>query len=163
MQRRKFLRAAAVGGGAVAAAGVATPAIAQSMPELKWRLTSSFPKSLDTLYGAAESFAKKLAGLTDNKFQVRVFAAGEIVPGLQAWGQARRRAPAARGRRHLSGAGARRDRRRGRGGAVRRRETGFKQGRAVLLLPGILGGGPADPASHRQAALGCVAARLQAR
>ena len=84
MQRRKFLRAAAVGGGAVAATSVAAPAIAQSMPELKWRLTSSFPKSLDTLYGAAESFAKKLAGLTDNKFQVRVFAAGEIVPGLQA-------------------------------------------------------------------------------
>jgi len=85
MQRRKFLRTAAAGGAAAAAAaGVAAPAIAQSMPELKWRLTSSFPKSLDTLYGAAESFSKKLAGLTDNKFQVRVFAAGEIVPGLQA-------------------------------------------------------------------------------
>src|SRR5882762_6310782 len=84
MQRRKFLRTGAVGGAAVAATGLAAPAIAQSMPELKWRLTSSFPKSLDTLYGAAESFAKKVAGLTDNKFQVRVFAAGEIVPGLQA-------------------------------------------------------------------------------
>jgi TRAP-type mannitol/chloroaromatic compound transport system substrate-binding protein len=54
------------------------------MPELKWRLTSSFPKSLDTLYGAAESFSKKLAAITDNKFQVRVFAPGEIVPALQA-------------------------------------------------------------------------------
>src|SRR5258708_28328135 len=81
MQRRKFLKTAGLG---AAATSVAAPAIAQSMPELKWRLTSSFPKSLDTLYGAAESFAKKLAGLTDNKFQVRVFAAGEIVPGLQA-------------------------------------------------------------------------------
>ncbi|MGH2322707.1 twin-arginine translocation signal domain-containing protein, partial [Enterococcus faecalis] len=49
MQRRRFLKSTAVAGAAV---GVATPAIAQSMPELKWRLASSFPKSLDTLYGA---------------------------------------------------------------------------------------------------------------
>ena len=85
MQRRKFLRTGALGAAGVASvSSLAAPAIAQSMPELKWRLTSSFPKSLDTLYGASESFAKKLAGLTDNKFQVRVFAGGEIVPGLQA-------------------------------------------------------------------------------
>jgi TRAP-type mannitol/chloroaromatic compound transport system substrate-binding protein len=54
------------------------------MPEVKWRLTSSFPKSLDTLYGAGETFAKYVAEATDNKFQVQVFASGEIVPGLQA-------------------------------------------------------------------------------
>ena len=84
MQRRKFLRTAGVGGGAVAAAGtLAAPAVAQSMPEVKWRLASSFPKSLDTIYGAGEFFAKRVAALTDNKFQIRVFAAGEIVPGLQ--------------------------------------------------------------------------------
>src|SRR5450631_4145503 len=84
MQRRKFLRTAGVGGATIAAAGaLAAPAIAQSMPELKWRLTSSFPKSLDTLYGAAEHMAKVVAEATDNKFQIHVFAAGEIVPGLQ--------------------------------------------------------------------------------
>ena len=84
MQRRKFLRTAGVGGAVVAAAGtLAAPAIAQSMPEIKWRLASSFPKSLDTIYGAGEYFAKRVAALTDNKFQIRVFAAGEIVPGLQ--------------------------------------------------------------------------------
>ena len=54
------------------------------MPELKWRLTSSFPKSLDTIYGAAEVFAKAVAEASDNRFQIQVFAAGEIVPGLQA-------------------------------------------------------------------------------
>jgi TRAP-type mannitol/chloroaromatic compound transport system substrate-binding protein len=81
MKRREFLKAAGVG---VAATAVAAPAIAQSMPELKWRLTSSFPKSLDTLYGGAEVFAKAVAEATDNKFQIQVFAAGEIVPGLQA-------------------------------------------------------------------------------
>src|SRR6266567_5388310 len=84
MQRRKFLRTAGVGGATIAAAGTfAAPAIAQSMPELKWRLASSFPKSLDTIFGAGEDFAKRVAALTDNKFQIRVFAAGEIVPGLQ--------------------------------------------------------------------------------
>jgi TRAP-type mannitol/chloroaromatic compound transport system substrate-binding protein len=81
MKRRQFLRGAGV---AAAAAAVAKPAIAQSAPELKWRLTSSFPKSLDTLYGAAETFSRFCAEATDNKFQVQIFAAGEIVPGLQA-------------------------------------------------------------------------------
>ena len=46
-------------------------------------MTASWPKSLDTLYGTCESFAKYVAEATDNKFQVQVFAAGEIVPGLQ--------------------------------------------------------------------------------
>jgi TRAP-type mannitol/chloroaromatic compound transport system substrate-binding protein len=54
------------------------------MPELKWRLTTSFPKSLDTLHGGAEVFAKAVAEATDNKFQIQVFAAGEIVPPFQA-------------------------------------------------------------------------------
>jgi len=81
MKRRQFLSAASVG---LATATVASPAIAQSMPETKWRLSSSFPKSLDTIYGAGEVFAKAVAEATDNKFQIQVFAAGEIVPGLQA-------------------------------------------------------------------------------
>jgi TRAP-type mannitol/chloroaromatic compound transport system substrate-binding protein len=84
MKRREFLKAAGLTGTAAAAAGVAMPAIAQSMPDLKWRLTSSYPKSLDTLYGTAETFAKAVAELTDNRFQIQVFAAGEIVPALQA-------------------------------------------------------------------------------
>src|SRR6187455_3863646 len=81
MKRREFLKTAGAG---LAASAVAAPAIAQSMPETKWRLTSSFPKSLDTIYTSAETFAKLVAEATDNKFQIQVFAAGEIVPGLQA-------------------------------------------------------------------------------
>uniref|UniRef100_UPI0013D8F09B twin-arginine translocation signal domain-containing protein n=1 Tax=Stenotrophomonas maltophilia TaxID=40324 RepID=UPI0013D8F09B len=75
MERRTFIKTASV---AAAATAVAAPAVAQSAPEVKWRMTSSFPKSLDTIYGAAEVFAKAVADMTDNKFQVQVFAAGEI-------------------------------------------------------------------------------------
>jgi TRAP-type mannitol/chloroaromatic compound transport system substrate-binding protein len=81
MKRRQFL--AALGTGAAAAA-IAKPAIAQSAPELKWRMTSSFPKSLDTLWGASETISKFAAEATDNKFQIEIFAAGEIIPALQA-------------------------------------------------------------------------------
>ncbi len=82
MKRREFLKAA--GAGVAASTVVAAPAIAQSMPEVKWRCTTSWPKSLDTIYGAVEIFSKAVAEATDNKFQIQVFAAGEIVPGLQA-------------------------------------------------------------------------------
>jgi TRAP-type mannitol/chloroaromatic compound transport system substrate-binding protein len=81
MKRRQFLGATGAG---LAAAVIASPAIAQSSPEVKWRLTSSFPKSLDTIFGACEVFAKTVGAATDNKFQIQCFAAGEIVPGLQA-------------------------------------------------------------------------------
>lgn len=80
MKRRTFMQTAGVG---LAASAIAAPAIAQSLPEIKWRCASSFPKSLDTIYGAAEIVAKRVAEITDNKFQMRVFAGGEIVPGLQ--------------------------------------------------------------------------------
>src|SRR5258708_36840428 len=82
MKRREFLKAAGVG---IATSTIAAPAIAQSMPELRWRLTASWPKSLDTLYGGCEYFAKRIAEITANRFQIPVFAAGEIVPGLQGW------------------------------------------------------------------------------
>jgi TRAP-type mannitol/chloroaromatic compound transport system substrate-binding protein len=80
MQRRSFLKKAAAG---VAAGAVAAPAIAQSNPSIQWRLAASWPKSLDTLFGGADLVAKRVGELTDGKFQIRAFAAGEIVPALQ--------------------------------------------------------------------------------
>ena len=81
MKRRDFIKATGLG---VAGAAIAAPAIAQSTPEIKWRMTTSWPKSLDTLFGGAVIMAKAVAEATDNKFQIEVFAGGEIVPGLQA-------------------------------------------------------------------------------
>src|SRR5215469_11344826 len=81
MNRRHFLTATAIGAGA-GVSSIAMPAIAQSMPQIRWRLATSWPKSLDTLYGSCEVFAKRVAEITDNRFQLQLFAAGEIVPGL---------------------------------------------------------------------------------
>ncbi|MBI4192223.1 MAG: TRAP transporter substrate-binding protein [Betaproteobacteria bacterium] len=80
MKRRAFLKKAAVG---LAAGAVAAPAIAQSQPGIKWRMASSFPKSLDALFGTAEQIASRVSKLTEGKFEIRVFAAGEILPALQ--------------------------------------------------------------------------------
>jgi TRAP-type mannitol/chloroaromatic compound transport system substrate-binding protein len=80
MHRRKFLAAGSVG---LAASTIAAPAIAQSTPAINWRMACSWPKSLDTIFGGAEYFAQRLGEMTDQKFQVRVFAGGEIVPPLQ--------------------------------------------------------------------------------
>jgi TRAP-type mannitol/chloroaromatic compound transport system substrate-binding protein len=86
MKRREFLKQAGLGAAAGAAGAVALKeAIAQTpgLPTLQWRLAASWPKSLDTLFGGAELVARRVGELTDGKFQIRAFAAGEIVPALQ--------------------------------------------------------------------------------
>jgi TRAP-type mannitol/chloroaromatic compound transport system substrate-binding protein len=81
LKRRRFLQGAGL---SVAAAGVAAPAVAQSMPDVRWRLTSSFPRQLDTIFGTAQTLSRYLAEATDNRFQIQTFPAGELVGGLQA-------------------------------------------------------------------------------
>lgn len=85
MDRRSFIKkTGAVGAGAAAATALAAPAIAQTMPKVTWRCTSGFPKALDTIYGAAETFADSVRESTDGNFDIQVFAAGEIVGTLEA-------------------------------------------------------------------------------
>lgn len=81
MERRKFLQNAGMAG--ILAAGAA-PAVVNAQAAIKWRLTSSFPKSLDTIYGGAEVMANRVRAITGGKFDIQVFAGGEIAPGLQA-------------------------------------------------------------------------------
>ena len=83
MKRREFLKKAGLGAAAGTAAGIAAPALAQTAPTITWRMASSFPKALDTIYGASEIIVKRVAEITEGKFQIRLFAGGEIVPGLQ--------------------------------------------------------------------------------
>ncbi|PZQ48520.1 MAG: ABC transporter substrate-binding protein [Rhodovulum sulfidophilum] len=82
MERRKFLKTAATG--AALAAPLAAPAIAQEAPVVRWRLTSGFPRSLDTIFGAAEIFAEHCKQMSGGKIEIQVFPAGEIVPTPQA-------------------------------------------------------------------------------
>ncbi|TGD43928.1 ABC transporter substrate-binding protein [Pseudotabrizicola sediminis] len=85
MDRRSFIRKAAIGGSAIAASStLAAPLVAQTTPKVNWRLTSSFPKSLDTIYGASDTLSKYLSEATDGNFTMQVFPAGELVPGLEA-------------------------------------------------------------------------------
>ncbi|KAA0970981.1 ABC transporter substrate-binding protein [Aureimonas fodinaquatilis] len=85
MDRRHFiLKSGLAGGAALAGATLAAPAIAQESPSIRWRMTSSFPNTLDTLFGSSQFFAKSVSDLTDGKFRIDVFPAGELVPGLAA-------------------------------------------------------------------------------
>jgi TRAP-type mannitol/chloroaromatic compound transport system substrate-binding protein len=80
LSRRHFGQIAALGGALAAAA----PARAQQAgPTVKWRLASSFPKNVDALWGAAPTVARLVGEMSDGKFIIQPFAAGEIVPGLQ--------------------------------------------------------------------------------
>ena len=80
MKRRNFLKGVALGG---ASTVVAAPAIAQQSPSIKWRMATSWPKSLDTIYGSAAAMCQRIGQLTDGRFEVVPFAAGEIVGAAQ--------------------------------------------------------------------------------
>jgi TRAP-type mannitol/chloroaromatic compound transport system substrate-binding protein len=79
MERRSFVRGAGLAG--VLAAGAA-PAVVHAQANIRWRLASSFPKSLDTIFGSAEIFAKKVSDMTGGKFQISSHAGGELMPPL---------------------------------------------------------------------------------
>ena len=78
MQRRDFLRSAAVG---VTASTLATPAIAQPVSDMSWRLVSGFERPLPLLQSGAEIFARQLTELTDGRFRA------EIVPAIKPVGE----------------------------------------------------------------------------
>jgi TRAP-type mannitol/chloroaromatic compound transport system substrate-binding protein len=74
MERRRFFR------GGLAGVLTAAPVVAAGQPEVHWRLASSFPRSLDTLFGTSETFAKKVGELTGGRFRISTHAGGELVP-----------------------------------------------------------------------------------
>ena len=79
MERRSFVRGAGMAG--ILAAGAA-PAIVHAQTTIRWRLASSFPKSLDTLFGVADVFAKHVSDMTGGKFVISTHAAGELMPAF---------------------------------------------------------------------------------
>jgi len=101
MERRKFLTGTSLGVAAgagllLAACGkkeepakkeaaapvTAAPAVAAGLPAIRWRLASSFPKALDTIYGAADVFAAAVKDITGGKFEISVHAGGELMPAF---------------------------------------------------------------------------------
>ena len=83
MERRSFVKKAAAGASVGAAAVAPTLAQTADLPTIGWRLASSFPKNLDTIFGASDLFTKRVAQLTDGKFTIRAFSTGKIVPVLE--------------------------------------------------------------------------------
>ncbi|HWH72828.1 MAG TPA: TRAP transporter substrate-binding protein [Methylibium sp.] len=79
MQRRSFMHSTGLAG--VLAAGAA-PALVHAQSNIRWRLASSFPKSLDTIYGSAETFVRRVAEMSGGKFQITVHAGGELMPAF---------------------------------------------------------------------------------
>ena len=77
--RRRLLQKGTLG---LSAAAIAPSAFSQTGPSIRWRLASSFPKSLDTIYGGAEVLSKRLNEITGGKFQISVHAAGELMPAF---------------------------------------------------------------------------------
>ena len=76
MDRRSVIKNAGLAG--VLAAGAAPAVHAQAA--IRWRLSSSFPKALDTIHGAADVFAQNVKAMSGGKFEISVHAAGEITP-----------------------------------------------------------------------------------
>ena len=95
MKRREFLEKTLTGAAAAGTAAMAGCVANPGRPSaegstavitgerVKWRLASSFPRSLDTIYGGAEVLAERVSAMTDGRFEIRLYPAGEIVPGLQ--------------------------------------------------------------------------------
>jgi TRAP-type mannitol/chloroaromatic compound transport system substrate-binding protein len=79
MERRSFVRGAGLAG--VLAAGAA-PAIVHAQANIRWRMASSFPRSLDTIFGAGEAFCKKVGEMTGGKFDISIHAGGELMPAF---------------------------------------------------------------------------------
>lgn len=82
MKRRDFLTKAGLGAAAGAAVTTA-PYVHASSPNIHWRMPTSWPTALDTIYGGAEHVAKRVGELTGGKFSIRPYASGELVGGLQ--------------------------------------------------------------------------------
>jgi TRAP-type mannitol/chloroaromatic compound transport system substrate-binding protein len=89
MKRRHFFGNAVIGAASATALGACSPTNTRSgsqtssQPIVRWRMATSWPKSLDTIFGGAETISKRVSKMTNGRFTITPFAAGEIVPGLQ--------------------------------------------------------------------------------
>ncbi|MBU1275043.1 MAG: TRAP transporter substrate-binding protein [Proteobacteria bacterium] len=85
MKRREFLKKAGAGTVAAAAAGaIGAPAV-HAKKTIKWKMVTTWPPKLSYLQDAAEYMAKKVELMSDGRFKIKVFAAGELVPALQTF------------------------------------------------------------------------------
>ena len=83
MDRRTFLSRSAFGGGAVATAGLAAPAIAQGKQTLS--MVTTWPRGLVGVWNAVSYFAKAVDQITDGYLTIDAKGAGEQVGAMAAF------------------------------------------------------------------------------
>jgi TRAP-type mannitol/chloroaromatic compound transport system substrate-binding protein len=83
MDRRSLLRGATTG--VAISTALAVPAIAQTAPQVRWRMATAWPRNLDTIYGSAEALCRRVGQLTEGRFEIRCFQGGELAPALQTF------------------------------------------------------------------------------
>ncbi len=89
MKRRKLINHTALGAASAAALAACSPtatnqeASTSDLPRVRWKMATSWPKSLDTIFGGAQTICDRVAAMTGGRFTIAPYAAGEIVPGLQ--------------------------------------------------------------------------------
>ena len=82
MDRRSALKKTLTAGAAAGAATLAAPAISQG--KIEWRMVTTWPKNFPGLGVGAENLAKRITTMSGGRLTIKVFAAGEMVPPLQA-------------------------------------------------------------------------------
>ena len=87
MQRRELIRAASLAGGAGVLSACSIRRVdgtaTSELPRVRWRMATSWPHALDTIYGGAQTIADQVGAMSGGRFTIEPYAAGEIVPGLQ--------------------------------------------------------------------------------
>ena len=88
MKRRKLINNITIGTATVAALAACSQTTTQttstdSLPEIRWKMTTSWPRSLETIFGGAQTICDRVAAMTNGRFKITPYQAGEIVPGLE--------------------------------------------------------------------------------
>jgi TRAP-type mannitol/chloroaromatic compound transport system substrate-binding protein len=91
MKRRALVNRLLLGATGVATATACQPLASQptqepqsyANPSVRWRMATSWPKSLDIVFGTVERICQRVQDITEGRFVITPYASGEVVPGLE--------------------------------------------------------------------------------
>ena len=88
MKRRKLVKNLAISGATTSAVVASRTVLAQSPPQpaqprTEWQMATSWPESLDIIFGGVKFFCDRVSKLTNGRFTITPFPAGGIAPPLE--------------------------------------------------------------------------------